>query len=396
MSRDNFITVFTPAYNRAHTLSRLYQSLKEQTYTDFEWILMDDGSTDGTQALVDGWLKSPPAFKLTYKVVENGGKHRAINKGLDLAAGSLFFIVDSDDYLLPQALEKVNGWEKTLTDSQRKTFAGISGNRGYDVHRLIGDTFEGEFVDCTSLERDKYRILGDKAEVWYTQVLRQNKFPEFPGEKFVTEATVWFKLADLGYKVRWFNEIIYICNYLEDGLTKNIRDVLKKNPKGLQNYQALLDDIFPRFYAREKSRLMMAFQTISKELGLGDIRCLFNGGASGCNDNQAIYKAIYNNNWPSHRYALLRYMALNLKEKGDRQKALEVLIQENPNCLDCYGVGVEMAAKDKDWARVLDMANKGLIRRTGLGQSQSASLSHEAQNLEKYKKIATHMLAQKK
>lgn len=223
------ITVFTPTYNRAYTLERLYKSLMNQTCYDFEWLIVDDGSTDGTSALIDSFQNNQ-LFDVRYYRQENSGKHVAINNGVDLAEGELFFIVDSDDYLTDDAIEKIISWSSTLPSDD--DYAGISGNRGYSVNELIGTTFSGEYIDATALEREKYSITGDKAEVFFTHVLRKYKFPVFENEKFMTENVVWYAIAADGYKIRWFNEIIYITEYLPDGLTHKYNKLLATNPKG--------------------------------------------------------------------------------------------------------------------------------------------------------------------
>ena len=223
------ITVFTPTYNRAYTLERLYKSLLNQTCYDFEWLIVDDGSTDGTSALIDSFQNNQ-LFDVRYYRQENSGKHVAINNGVDLAEGELFFIVDSDDYLTDDAIEKIISWSSTLPSDD--DYAGISGNRGYSVNELIGTTFSGEYIDATALEREKYSITGDKAEVFFTHVLRKYKFPVFENEKFMTENVVWYAIAADRYKIRWFNEIIYITEYLPDGLTHKYNKLLATNPKG--------------------------------------------------------------------------------------------------------------------------------------------------------------------
>ena len=228
------ITVFTPTYNRGYIIEKLYRSLQKQTFTDFEWLVIDDGSKDHTEELFKEWSAEHNPFVIRYYKVENGGKHRAINKATDLAKGELFFIVDSDDYLVEDALESIIKWEQTLED--KESFCGISGNKGRSRSEYIGTTFEGEYIDATSLERNQFNITGDKAEVFYTDILKKYKFDEIEGEKFITEATVWDRMAYDGYKIRWFNKTIYICDYLEDGLTKNIQEVFSNNPKGTAIY----------------------------------------------------------------------------------------------------------------------------------------------------------------
>ena len=117
-----------------------------------------------------------------------------------------------------------------------KEYCGLAGNRGRNEQEIIGETFTRNYVDATSLERNKYNIKGDKAEVFYTDILQKYKFCEIDGENFMTEATVWERMAYDGYKIRWFNEIIYICDYLEDGLTKNLTKTFSNNPRGTALY----------------------------------------------------------------------------------------------------------------------------------------------------------------
>ena len=122
------ITLFTPTYNRAYVLETLYRSIQRQTFRDFEWIVVDDGSTDNTEDLVNSWMEEKNFFPIRYYKQANGGKCRAINWGLDLAEGELFFIMDSDDYLTDDAMETVVKWESTIAGKQG--YCGVAGNRG--------------------------------------------------------------------------------------------------------------------------------------------------------------------------------------------------------------------------------------------------------------------------
>lgn len=227
MKNDVLFTIFTPTYNRAYTLNRLYQSLVNQTSKNFKWIIVDDGSYDNTKELVATF--SNVFFDIIYIYKENGGKHRAINVGVDIANTEYFFIVDSDDYLLPTAISTA---EEKIVNMDLSNFAGIAFNRGYSKKQLIGKTFLGDYIDATNLERKQYNILGDKAEIYKTSILKSYKFPEFDNEKFISEMIVWNRIAKDGYKIRWFNEILYITNYLEDGLTVNSDKVFTNSPKG--------------------------------------------------------------------------------------------------------------------------------------------------------------------
>lgn len=224
------VTVFTPTYNRANTLKRLFSSLTEQTSYSFEWLIVDDGSTDNTEELMSRIMAEHSQFPIRYCRKKNGGKHTAINVGVKLAEGYLFFIVDSDDYLTSDAISNILNWEETIKN--REAYAGVAGNKGISQNELIGKSFDTEYVDATSLERNKYSIEGDKAEVFYTDVLQKYPFPVYENEKFITEAVVWYRIAADNLKIRWFNDIIYIAEYLPDGLTANQIELYANNPQG--------------------------------------------------------------------------------------------------------------------------------------------------------------------
>ena len=160
------LTVFTPTYNRGYIIENLYNSLKDQTFKDFEWVVIDDGSTDNTEELFKVWINEKNDFSIKYIKRENGGKHRAINQGVEIAQGELFFIVDSDDKLINKALEIIDTQEMSVPKEKKKEFAGVCGNKGYTEKDIIGSTFDNEILDITMLEREKNGIYGDKAEVF--------------------------------------------------------------------------------------------------------------------------------------------------------------------------------------------------------------------------------------
>jgi len=229
-----FCTVFTPAYNRRDLMMRLYESLCVQYAKNFEWVIVDDGSTDGTEEVFS--TLASDTFNIVYKKVENGGKHRAINKGLELASGKVFAIVDSDDWLPPDATKKIEKYFHEIEEEEKK-FAGIALKKADgDTEISVGTTFQGESVDATVLERKKYNINGDKFEVFYTEVLRNYPFPSFPDEKFMSEAVVWNRIAADGYMLRWYNDNAYFCNYLEGGLTDSHERCLENSPQGYLLY----------------------------------------------------------------------------------------------------------------------------------------------------------------
>lgn len=229
MAFEYKITVFTPTYNRAYIIEDLYQSLQRQNFTDFEWLVVDDGSSDNTEELFESLARENNPFPIRYYKQENGGKCRAINRGLELARGELFFTVDSDDYLTDDALEKVVQWEAELPKDQN--FCGFVGNRGTTPEETPNRLFPGGYLDGTALDRYD-QVDGERAFVFYTDIHRQYPYPEFPGEKFLTEAVTWDKMAYEGYKMRFYNDIIWIWEYKPDGLTKAGYKVFLDNPRG--------------------------------------------------------------------------------------------------------------------------------------------------------------------
>lgn len=226
------ITILTPTYNRGYILHKAYQSLREQTSYDFEWIIVDDGSSDNTEFLVNSWRRECSLFPIIYHKQANGGKHRAVNKGVSISKGAYVLILDSDDYLEPNAIELIKTWIFSIKDDP--SFAGIAGLKAYEYKdEIIGNYNDKEYIDATNLERKKYNLTGDKAEVYKIEILKKYPFPEFEGENFLRESASWDRIAMDGYKIRWFNSVIYRCEYLSDGLTKNANDQLyAKNFKG--------------------------------------------------------------------------------------------------------------------------------------------------------------------
>ena len=231
------LTIFTPTYNRAHLLPRLYSSLQRQDCFDFEWLVIDDGSSDSTKLLFQEWNDNNCSFLIRYYWTENGGKQRAINKAMELAKGDYFFIVDSDDMLVPHAVSFIMESFNSLPN--KESFIGISGIRGdlsgKPLFRRPTINSKLGYVDANNLERKKYGLQADMAEVFYTRKIREYTFPVWEGEKFVPEAVIWDQIAIDGYIIRWFDKVIYLCEYQPDGLTNSSWQLLRDNPMGYAN-----------------------------------------------------------------------------------------------------------------------------------------------------------------
>jgi len=219
-------TIFTPTFNRATLLPRLFQSLQSQLFNDFEWIIVDDGSTDNTSQVVQEFIDTNPSFKISYYIQPNLGKHIAINKGVSVAKGELFFIVDSDDFISEKALSIIDiEWELISGDD---VFAGIVPNKCYIEGKTIGNPTYDQ-LDCSPYEfRYKFNQIGDKAEIIRTSIFKMYPFPNTVNEKFCPEALFFNKIIE--YKLRYINKDLYFCQYLPDGLTAKIFQIRKESP----------------------------------------------------------------------------------------------------------------------------------------------------------------------
>lgn len=222
------ITIFTPVYNRAYIIPQLYESLKKQTSKDFEWLIVDDGSSDNIKELVDLWVEKEKDFPIRFIFQKNGGKHTAINRGVQLAQGEFFFIVDSDDYLTPDAVSWIIQASKGI--QYDIGYAGISGIRIHPDGTKIGGGSDFGVINTNALDiRFKYHIVGDLAEIYKTDVLRKYPFPKYENERFCPEALVWNRIARR-YNLRYVHKGIYVCEYREDGLTAKITALRRKSP----------------------------------------------------------------------------------------------------------------------------------------------------------------------
>lgn len=247
------ITILTPTYNRSYILGRLYESLVKQTEKNFEWLIIDDGSTDDTAELVEGFIKNNE-IKIRYIKENNGGKHRALNTGIRLIDSDLIFIVDSDDYLLPNAIQEILTLHKGYFDDV--SVCGYSFLRCFPDLSINGQQFPkspylSDYVSCRLNEG----IKGDKAEVYKTSILAQYPFLEISGEKFIFEDFVWIQMAEK-YNTIHVNIPIYVGDYLEDGLTKNISKTKINNPLGMFERAKIVGKSKAKYTVKAKAMVM--------------------------------------------------------------------------------------------------------------------------------------------
>lgn len=225
-----FLTIFTPTYNRAHLLPRVYESLKNQTSRDFIWMIVDDGSTDDTRLLVEKWQQEND-LEITYLYKQNGGMHTGHNTAYANIRTPFNVCIDSDDYMPPKAVEIIIREVASITDDP--SFCGIIGLDALENGDLIGTPIPG------NLQRVKlnelyllHGVTGDKKMVYKTAMMQSvPPYPEFPGEKFVP---LDYKclLLDQKYDLKPVNEVLVIVEYQEDGSTKNMLKQYRRHPRG--------------------------------------------------------------------------------------------------------------------------------------------------------------------
>lgn len=230
---SSFITILTPTYNRAHTLGRLYQSLLRQTFKDFCWMVVDDGSIDSTAELIASFA-AEGKIQIQYLTKPNGGKHRALNFGVKHVQTFATFIIDSDDWLADDALYIMHQAWSEIPVSMQDAYSGVAGLCAYEDGQIIGTDYKfvSRYVDAHPTAFGVLNnIQGDKISFHKTTVLKQFAFPEVEGEKFISESVVWNKIS-FHYKQRLLNKPLLYKEYLVDGLTAHSLKLRAQNPHG--------------------------------------------------------------------------------------------------------------------------------------------------------------------
>jgi glycosyltransferase involved in cell wall biosynthesis len=213
-------TVFTPTFNRAQTLSRVYESLKAQTFRDFEWLVVDDGSTDGTSQLVQSW-HAQTDFPIRYIYQQNQGKPAACNLAAREAQGEFLLTLDSDDACVPQSLERFKFHWDAIPADQKHLFSAVTVLCQDQNGGLVGTKYPRDIIDSDSIEiQFKYGVKGEKWGFQRTEVLRQFLFPTVPNAKFIAESIVWLAVARK-FKTRFVNEILRIY-HIDDGANDHL------------------------------------------------------------------------------------------------------------------------------------------------------------------------------
>ena len=248
------ITVFTPTYNRGNLLPNLYDSLCQQKYKNFEWLIIDDGSVDNTENVVNEFIcHQERGFNIRYIKKNNGGKHTAINLGVQLAEGELFFIVDSDDSLPDNSLELISS--VYLQSSADENLGGVCGYMAHHNGDLIGHFVKTDLFKANTRELQyKYNVSWDMAEIFKTAVLKEFPFPEFDDERFCPEDLVLFQVSRK-YSLLVFPSVVYFRDYLDGGLTDNIIRIRMKSPFASTLFYSELNKEHIPFLAKVKAAI---------------------------------------------------------------------------------------------------------------------------------------------
>lgn len=249
MNNEILLTIFTPAYNRAHTLPRTYESLLQQKCKDFIWLVVDDGSQDNTAELVKRWQSKDNGFEIRYIYKENGGMHTAHNAAYEAIDTELNVCIDSDDMLTPGAVEKIlQKWQEV----RGKGYAGIIGLDADFEGKLIGKGFPVGLTETTLSGYYAAGGSGDKKLIYRTDVIRQYPpYPVFPGEKYVS-LSYKYRLIDQDYLMSTLDEVLCNVEYQPDGSSNTMWQQYRRNPKGFAFWRKVCME-----YPTSKKRLII-------------------------------------------------------------------------------------------------------------------------------------------
>lgn len=228
------LTIFTPTFNREKLLKRCYESLKKQSSNNFEWLIIDDGSTDNTKAIVESWIIENSKFKIRYIYQKNQGMHGAHNMAYENITTELNTCIDSDDYMPIDAVEKIDDFWNKYGSSE---YAGIAALDSFQNGQIIGVKFPQKLKSCTLFDMYKKKgIKGDKKLIYRTELTKQYPYPIYEGEKYVG-LDYKYHIIDHKHELLLMNEIVCNVEYQEDGSSLNMFRQYYTNPKGFAFYR---------------------------------------------------------------------------------------------------------------------------------------------------------------
>lgn len=259
---DNILTIITPTYNRRDNLNELFKSLNDQTDRSFSWIIVDDGSSDDTQKLVNEFSEHS-TFEIKYIRQKNQGKHIAINVGASLCKSELIFIVDSDDKVTKDAVEII---KKYWFVAKKHKCVGLSFLKKMKDNRTANKKFAQDiFITNYNKQSIKKGMPLERVDIVTTKSLQEHLFPQFREEKYMGEGILWRRIGK-NTKTLFANEEIYIAGYLEDGLTKKGWNLRINNPLGaMLNENVLISSEYPLLYRIKHAGAYIAYGIFAKK-----------------------------------------------------------------------------------------------------------------------------------
>ena len=251
----NLITVFTPTYNRAYCLHKCYESMQRQTCKAFDWLIIDDGSTDNTQELVESWIRACPEFNIRYIYKENGGMHTGYNTAYELIETELSMNVDSDDFLTDTAIEDILTYWNT---NRRDDVGGIYALDCYENGEIIGLSFPEDLKEFRGWgyktvfyevngKKKQFHNQGDKKFIGVTSAIR--KYPPIPVFEEEKYHSLYYKqhLIERDFSILIFNRPVCVVEYMPDSSTNHMYFAYVKNPKGFCNERRFVMKYAPTF-----------------------------------------------------------------------------------------------------------------------------------------------------
>ena len=240
-----FFTVFTPTYNRAHTLHRVFDSLCAQTFRDFEWLVVDDGSTDNTSELIAAWIKSA-GFPIRYFRQPHSGGHIAYNLAIREGQGEMLASINSDDALVPHALQRIRALWFEIPVPERSSVFSVAGlcrdQHGRKISRQFPTSpFDVDVREYMFVHR---RFAGEKWGAAPMEAVRKFPFPEIAGTNFIPEGVQGMQMGRVYKTIRFVNEVfrIYYVNDSATGATlSSRREVAGSAPGRIYYYLWLLN-----------------------------------------------------------------------------------------------------------------------------------------------------------
>ena len=227
------ITIFTPTYNRSSELLRVYESLKRQTNLNFEWLIIDDGSTDDTSSVIQNLINDEVSFPIRYFKKENGGKYTAHNYAVSKAAYDLFVCLDSDDYLVDDAVDIIL---KCSSERLKEENIGIIALKKDIKGTVLSSPFPKNVKQCRKIDLDQiYKCKGEFTLIYKTNILKYSLYPIIENERFVGENVIYDNLDKYGEMIL-LEDVITVCEYLENGYTSNFNKLMLNNPTGYKLY----------------------------------------------------------------------------------------------------------------------------------------------------------------